>query len=344
MKKYSNKRPLFFASFVLLVVCLTVFSMSPLHAASLKFAVISDSHIDQNNSGMVLDAIIKEIKAINATSQTPVTYIVHTGDMVFNHKKFSPQTPEAYQQYLDQLFNIISGLLKETEIKLLMVRGNHDNHYTDEGDHGPYDEKYRATLEKNKHLMAVPYDKDQPNYHYAVDNVSFLMLNMVSLTKDDKSEATANIAWLNQIKKETKAHTFVFGHYPAFSAWKASYAMHNTGALLDCMAANGYQYYFSGHDHIFAHSILEKKDAQGKVVAVVNQVGCPNSAGGRFSRVYKDKLYAPNSGGWQARLKTPDATFKDKKPGFLVVDVGGESVEVTAYKLNFDEVYQSALK
>lgn len=343
MKTYHSKRSMFSASLLLFCICLISFSLSPLHAAPLKFAVISDSHIDQNNGGMVLDAIVKEIKKISASSGTPIKHIVVTGDMVFNHQKFSPQTPDSYQQYLGKFLDTIGALLKKTDMKLLIVRGNHDNHYSDDGDHGPYDDAFSAVMNKNKDLLAVPYEKNKPNFNYAVDNVSFIMLNMISLTKNDKSEATADIAWLNQIKKDTKAQTFVFGHYPAFSANSASYAMLNTGPFLDCMAANGYQYYFSGHDHIFAHSILEKKNAEGKVVSVVNQVGSPNSAGGRFSRDYEGKLYATNPGGWEAKLKKPDATFKDKKAGFLVVEVNGQSVEVTAYKMNFDKTYEAAL-
>ena len=343
MKKYQGKNLVAYVSFVLICIGLSVFLLSPLHAAPLKFAVISDAHFDNNNSGMVLDAIIKEIKKISASSATPVKLIVVTGDLAFNHKKFSPQTAESYQQCLDKFFGVISGALAKSDIKLLVVRGNHDNHYSDDGDHGPYNDAFSAVMEKNKDLLAVAFEKDKPNFHYAVENVSFVMLNMISLYKDDKTEGAANIAWLNQVKKDTKPQTFVFGHYPAFSANNASYAMHNTGAFLDCMVANGYQYYFSGHDHIFVHAILEKKDSQGKVVGVVNQVGCPNSAGGRFSRVYNGKLYAPNSDGWEASLKDANATFNDKKPGFIIVDVDGDAVAVETYKMNFDKVYSSAL-
>lgn len=342
MIKHYGKRSISCASLLLFSVGLTLFSLPSSHAAPLKFAVISDSHIDQNNSGMVLDAIIREIISKSESSAIPFKIIVVTGDMVFNHEKFSPQSPDSYKRYLDKFFGIIGGSLSKTDIKLLIVRGNHDNHYADDGDHGPYDDAFSEVMEKHRHLLAVPYIKGKPNFHYAVDNVSFIMLNMISLTLHDKTEATADITWLNRIKKDTKAVTFVFGHYPAFSANKASYALGNTAEFLDCMAANGYPYYFSGHDHIFAHFILEKKDAQGKVVAVVHQVGCPDSAGGRFSRAYHGKRYATDSDGWQARLKEADATFNDKKPGFLAVEVNGESVEVTTYKMSFEKAYTAA--
>jgi len=344
MKKKFYKRFFGSVSFVLLFISIIALSMSPLHAAPLKFAVISDSHIYEKNSGAILDAVIKEVKTINASSATPIKYLVVNGDMVFNHEKLGPQTADSYQKHLETFLDIVGGLLKDTGIKLIMGRGNHDNHYTDDGDHEPYDVNYRAVMEKNKHLLAVLYDKDNPNYHFAVENVSFVMLNMVSIIKGDTKEATADITWLRDLKKDTKTHTFVFSHYPPFSANKKSYSMKNTSALLDCMAENGYQYYIAGHDHIFAHSILEKKDAQGKVVATINQIVCPNSAGGFLSRIYKGGLFASDAGGWEARLIKTDATFNDRKPGFLVVEVVDDAVGVTAYKMNFDAVYSALLK
>ncbi len=200
-------------------------------------------------------------------------------------------------------------------------------------------------LQKYKHLLAFYADGSKsPNYHFTDDDVSFVMLNMISLAQNDNRESRADIAWLNEIKKETKTHTFVFAHYPPFSGHKKTYSMANSGELLDSMAKNGFRYYIAGHDHIFTHSILEKKDGEGKVVASVNQLVCPNSAGGMFPRVLKGKLHAQNPGGWEARLNNTDATFNDKKSGFLVIEVANNNVGVTAYKMSLDAVYYEVLK
>ncbi len=344
MKKNYGKQSFFSALLILLAVSTFLFSVTPLHAAPLKFAVISDSHIYEQNHGPVLKLVLLKIKTINASSALPIKYIVVNGDMVFNHKKFSPQTPESYKKWLDTFFSIVESNIKGMDIKLLIGRGNHDNHYTDDGDHVPYDVNYHSVLQKYKHLLAFYADGSKsPSYHFTDDDVSFVMLNMVSITTDDGRESTADITWLNGIKKDTKTHTFVFSHYPLFSGHKNPYSMANSGELLDSMAKNGFRYYIAGHDHIFTHSILEKKDGQGKVVASVNQLVCPNSAGGMFSRNFKG-LQAQNPGGWEARLNNVDATFNDKKPGFLVVEVANNSVGVTVFKVNLDKAYKVILR
>ncbi len=330
----SNQKKGWNFSFRLMLVSISIVLvlMLPVYGATLKFVVLSDSHIYTQNDGAILKDILTEIRAINTSAESPIKYIVMNGDMVFNHNKLNPLSPDQYKKELEKFFGIMENGIKGTAIKLLIDRGNHDGHYeNDTGDHTPYVAKFKEVVEGNKHLLGG-YDLITLNYHHIEGEVSLVLLDFISETKG----STANLAWLNGVKKDLKPQAFFFGHYPAFSGTSERYSMTNSDALLDFLSENGQQYYFASHDHVFTHALLEKKDDKGAVIATVHQFITPNSAGGSFSRDYAGKFFAKKPGSWVSRLYNVNA-FLNKAEGFFVVKTIEGGIEVTTYRKTSDK-------
>ncbi len=339
MKSHQGKRWISSLRLTLISISIVFVLMLPAYGAPLKFVVLSDSHVYAQNEGAILKDILAEIRLMNASAEPPIKYIVMNGDMVFNHNKLNPLSPDQYKKELQKFFAIVENGLKGTEIKLLIDRGNHDGHYeNDTGDHASYVAKFKEVLEANKYLLAG-YDLTVLNYHHVEGEVSLVLFDFISEPIGPK----ANLAWLSGIKKDLKPQAFFFGHYPAFSGTSEKYSMTNSDGMLDFLAENGQQYYFASHDHVFTHALLEKKDGNGTVIATVHQFITPNSAGGFFSRDYAGKLIARNPGGWISRLYSVDGVF-NKAEGFIAVKTIEGGVEVTAYKKTADKGFVAGYK
>jgi hypothetical protein len=155
-----------------------------------------------------------------------------------------------------------------------------------------------------------------------------------------------DIAWLRSIKKDLRPRSIFFGHYPAFSSTAIGYSMGNSAEFLNYMAETGNQLYFSGHDHVFNHAVLEKKDVSGKVLAAVQQFITPDMAAGTFSRDWAKQHFAKQPGDWTARIAGQDA-YLNKIQGFYTVKVKDQETEVTLYKktdAGFEKGYRAAIK
>lgn len=317
------------------------------HATRLQFAVMSDLHLSKNNEGPIFKAALAEIKKMNAASDLPIKYVVMNGDKVFNHATKNPLTPDQYQAELEKYFLLVSSGVQGTDIKFLINRGNHDGHFNNDlpdAMHAPYIAKYKEILDKYKNLLAG-YDYRQLNNHVILEGISFVKLDFAADPGVPGNKVT-DIAWLQSIKKELRPKAIFFGHYPAFSATSAGYPMGNSDAFLDYLAETGNRLYFSAHDHVFNHAVLEKKDASGKVLATVQQFNTPDMAAGTFSRDWAKKHFAKQPGDWTARIAGPDA-YLDKIQGFYIVKVTEQETEVTFYKktaTGFEKGYRAVIK
>ena len=100
------------------------------------------------------------------------------------------------------------------------------------------------------------------------------------------------------------------------------------------MADHRVQYLFAGHDHVFAHSILQKPvHGKSPLYATINQFVTPNSAGGStFTRPFVS-LSATAPGDWTAALYGSGSSFNTTvdQDGFLLVTAAANGVDVTMY-------------
>jgi hypothetical protein len=307
---------------------------APFHATSLQFAVMSDSHIGKENEGPIFKAALAEIKKMNAASNLPIKYVVMNGDMTFNHATLNPLTPDQYQAELEKYFLLVSSGVQGTDIKFLINRGNHDGHFQNDlpdAMHAPYVAKYKEMLDKYNNLLAA-YDYRQMNNHVILEGISFVKLDFAA-DPTVTADKVVDVAWLKSIKKDLRPRAIFIGHYPAFSSTSKGYAMGNSAAFLDYLAETGNRIYFSGHDHVFNHAVLEKKDASGKVIAAVQQFNAPDMVAGTFSRDWAKNHFAKQPGNWTARIAGPDA-YLNKVQGFYIVKVTDQETEVTFHKYN----------
>ena len=319
---------------------------APFPATSLQFAVMSDSHISRENEGLIFKAALAEIKKMNAASNLPIKYVVMNGDMAFNHASLNPLTPDQYQAELEKYFLLVRGGVRGTDIKFLINRGNHDGHFKNElpdAMHDPYVTKYKEMLDKYKSVLAA-YDYRQMNNHVILEGISFVKLDFVA-DPNVPADKVVDIAWLKSIKTDLRPRALFFGHYPAFSSTSAGYAMGNGAAFLDYLAETGNRIYFSGHDHVFNHAVLEKKDAGGKVIATVQQFNTPDMVAGTFSRDWAKNHFAKQPGNWTARIAGPDA-YLNKVQGFYIVKITDQETLITFYKYDkaaagFEKGYQA---
>ena len=161
-----------------------------------SFAVVSDIHIETNNSESYdnLDKVLKGIKA-----GKNIDTVVYTGDNVMNG------------QITENLFFYSAIKAAKPAKNNLVVVGNHDLG----NGAGNHDSSARDFIANNSLFIGNKIDKP---YYYRVINGCYMICLATEVGDPSRFEVgDEQYAWLEGVLKEAKAAgapTFVFAHYP----------------------------------------------------------------------------------------------------------------------------------
>jgi len=204
----------------------------------------------------------------------------------------------------------------DPSIPLVCVCGNHD----------VGNRPSQATID------AYRADFGEDYFSFWIRGCKCIVVNSMLWTDDTdaKEIRKAHDEWvaseLASAKAEGAAHTFMFGHIPAFIgspdevANQYNFEPGLRTELLEQWAANGVSHYFCGHYHRRAGGVYESKETPGQTVEVV----CTGAVGTNF-KVPADVLKEV----WGESLLTKDTS------GFTVVAVENkENVSYKWYSLN----------
>lgn len=217
----------------------------------------------------------------------------------------------------------------DPSIPLVCVCGNHD----------VGNRPSQATID------AYRADFGEDYFSFWIRGCKCIVVNSMLWTDDTdaKEIRKAHDEWvaseLASAKAEGAAHTFIFGHIPAFLGSpdevenQYNFKRGVRTELLEQWAAHGVSHYFCGHYHRNAGGVYESKETPGQTVEVV----CTGAVGTNF-QVPEDVLKEV----WSDPLLTKDTS------GFTVVAVENKNVSYKWYSLNaiqaVDELSPEATK
>ena len=228
-----------FATLVSLVMLLTAGGGGKDHdvkdpdACRLNFAVLSDSHIEGNNSTRyrVFARCLRDVKRNRSGSDA----VVFLGDNTMNGNSLE-----------NMFFHGTVGLVLKDQ-KVLPVLGNHDIG-NGEGDYAQLQNRWYAYTEAffGKQLTA-------PYYCDVIDGYYFIVLGTEEHTSNHMSLSDAQLTWLRDTLEEAAAGgkpVFVFSHHPERASYRINpdFAYSLTDILTE-YAASHPLIYFSGHTH-----------------------------------------------------------------------------------------------
>ena len=199
----------------------------------LNFSVLSDSHIEGNNSARyrVFAKYLKDVRR----NQSGNDAVVFLGDNTMNGNSTE-----------NMLFHgTVARLLKGQ--KVLPVLGNHDIG-NGEGDYRQLQNRWYAYTEAffDKKLT-VPY------YYEVIDGYYFIILGTEEHTSNHMSLSDDQLAWLSFTLEDaarSEKPVFVFSHHPERASYRinADYPYSLTDILTQ-YAEDHDLFYFSGHTH-----------------------------------------------------------------------------------------------
>ena len=199
----------------------------------LNFAVLSDSHIEGNNSTRykVFARCLKDVRR----NQSGLDAVVFLGDNTMNGNS------------TESMFfhGTVSLLLKGQ--KVLPVLGNHDIG-NGEGDYEKLQNRWYSYTEAffDKKLT-VPY------YYEVIDGYYFIILGTEEHTSNSMTLTDDQLEWLRYTLEDADRSgkpVFVFSHHPERASYRADpdYAYSLTD-ILTAYAEDHDLFYFSGHTH-----------------------------------------------------------------------------------------------
>ena len=202
-------------------------------ACRLNFAVLSDSHIEGNNTTRykVFARCLKDVRR----NQSGLDAVVFLGDNTMNGNS------------TESMFfhGTVSLLLKGQ--KVLPVLGNHDIG-NGEGDYEKLQNRWYAYTEAffGKKLT-VPY------YREVIDGYSFIVLGTEEHTSNSMTLTDGQLAWLRGTLEDAARSgkpVFVFSHHPERASYRANPAYeYSLTDILTAYAEDHDLFYFSGHTH-----------------------------------------------------------------------------------------------
>ena len=202
-------------------------------ACRLNFAVLSDSHIEGNNSTRykVFARCLKDVRR----NQSGLDAVVFLGDNTMNGNS------------TESMFfhGTVSLLLKDQ--KVLPVLGNHDIG-NGEGDYEKLQHRWYAYTE-------AFFDKKltTPYYYEVIDGYYFIILGTEEHTSNSMTLTDDQLEWLRYTLEDAANSgkpVFVFSHHPERASYRADpdYAYSLTD-ILTAYAEDHDLFYFSGHTH-----------------------------------------------------------------------------------------------
>ena len=228
-----------FATLLSLVMLLTVGSGGKDHdvkdpeACQLNFAVLSDSHIEGNNTTRykVFARCLKDVKR----NQRGEDAVVFLGDNTMNGNNTE-----------NMLFHGTVSLLLKNQ-KVLPVLGNHDIG-NGEGDYAQLQSRWYAYTE-------AFFDKKltTPYYYDVIDGYYFIVLGTEEHSSNTMEMSDDQLEWLRFTLEDADRSgkpVFVFSHHPERASYRIDpeYAYTLTN-ILTAYAEDHDLFYFSGHTH-----------------------------------------------------------------------------------------------
>ena len=202
-------------------------------ACRLNFAVLSDSHIEGNNTTRykVFARCLKDVRR----NRSGLDAVVFLGDNTMNGNS------------TESMFfhGTVSLLLKGQ--KVLPVLGNHDIG-NGEGDYEKLQNRWYAYTEAffGKKLT-VPY------YREVIDGYSFIVLGTEEHTSNSMTLTDGQLEWLRGTLEDAARSgkpVFVFSHHPERASYRANPAYeYSLTDILTAYAEDHDLFYFSGHTH-----------------------------------------------------------------------------------------------
>ena len=202
-------------------------------ACRLNFAVLSDSHIEGNNTARykVFAKSLRDVKR----NQSGADAVVFLGDNTMNGNSME-----------NMLFHgTVSRELKGK--KILPVLGNHDIG-NGEGDYAALQSRWYAYTDTFFNLkLTTPY------YYDVIDGCYFIVLGTEAHTSNTMTMTDDQLAWLGFVLEDAARSgrpVFVFSHHPERSARRANPdSPYSLTDMLSEYAETHDLFYFSGHTH-----------------------------------------------------------------------------------------------
>ena len=199
----------------------------------LNFAVLSDSHIEGNNTTRykVFARSLKDVRR----NRSGLDAVVFLGDNTMNGNNTE-----------NMFFHGTVSLLLKGQ-KVLPVLGNHDIG-NGEGDYEKLQNRWYAYTEAffGKKLT-VPY------YREVIDGYSFIVLGTEEHTSNSMTLTDGQLAWLRGTLEDAARSgkpVFVFSHHPERASYRANPAYeYSLTDILTAYAEDHDLFYFSGHTH-----------------------------------------------------------------------------------------------
>ncbi|WP_449241989.1 metallophosphoesterase family protein [Desulfovibrio sp.] len=303
------------SAFLLLLLLLLTANPS----LALRFAVISDTQgLDTRH--VVNTQVLREVQdRILELSPRP-SFVVVTGDLAIVGGE-----PDGRTHFAD--WTQAMRPLAEAGIAVWPVVGNHDLYVN--GIHGmqyrwlqdafikAFPDVPRNGPEDYEGLAYSFEDRDSGSFFAVIDtyHIPKAMEDIVYTRRGHLRDEQLN--WLDEKLAETKAkHRFVFGHNPVFSPLDHEQACAgNWCDLWKIMSRGGARVYFCGHDHLYSRKVIEAgthPSAESGMLQVITP-----TAGGKPTKIDK--------------LTLDDSWHLWSGHGFVVVDVDGDTISVTAW-------------
>ncbi|HJO93841.1 MAG TPA: metallophosphoesterase [Victivallales bacterium] len=327
------------------------------NAESYKFIVVGDSRGEKALPGINVEVVTAIAKAI--IKEKP-EFVLYVGDIVYGQANRKKYGDNGALDVLQKEFDIWLEAMKpvyDSSIKVYPVRGNHDceqwhpnhNHHRDHRPvwpktkdvwdnvfsdnkanpmNGPEGEKnVTFSFIKNNSFVAgmdvyhyKPYGHPEVNPDGSMNAYQFLRVNQ---------------PWLDKQLEESKGyHVFTYTHVPAFKidhynglqgdsypTMHINYTKYRN-LFWDSLKKVGARTYFCGHDHGYAHLVIEDGDGNPD-----NDIHQFTVGTGGATPDMKPALNGYNS------PYTPKMVKYDDDYGYMVVTVDGPKVECVFKKM-----------
>ena len=257
---------------------LVLIFITPLFAAddnsSWAFGVIPDTQWDSQNAPFhgvavhIIDAINDEF------IRRKIDFVIQVGDLAEKPTNIAFQTRAAHNK-----------ALAEAGIKFYPLRGNHDSDNKAEAV-----ARYKAAF---PNLPGTPgVGGSSPNlpgaegmtYSFTHKGGKFILLDTFPLFASKVQSGKAYtpgdyLPWIeSELKKEDHRFTLVFAHKNLRGQFHkenifgmnpdSNPEMQN--AFIACLQQNGVRYFISGHDHMYARSLIESLDGKSEIWQIIS--------------------------------------------------------------------------
>ncbi|WP_164875618.1 metallophosphoesterase [Apibacter sp. HY039] len=224
---------------ILLVLCV-FFAEAQSGKPKLRFAFMTDIHLNYKNKGNCFEGFQKALKKVEKSN---VEFILLGGDLV-DVDKLNKNYNRA-----DSLYTAFKAELNKSSLSIYPAIGNHDRFFDEEKGYTKGDELF------NKHFK-------QSYYTFEKKNVRFFVLN--SVQRGDKEGYYYNkeqINWLNDNLKTISPETpiIVVTHVPIYSLYypvvEGRYVfldvVNNYKELLEAFKGYNLKLVLQGHQHLY---------------------------------------------------------------------------------------------